>query len=241
MKKRTQQTPYVSYFQREAENFQKNNSVKFVDFFNGCKSAIGRYKEHIENEYNKRLTENNWTLNSYYQALKRGLTIDQKGEPIQSHIDWIENDKKFVKEQGYENNRDYCCTIKETGEITESVYDMKYTLYYSDIADLELAITQAKKESDTKKSSINKVQQGFSDYLHHENKIALLVKLHELIAGNKGREVAKIIMALEDKRYLIIPTKGMKKMLNSMELEFGNIGSSQSVNNYYRKNSLMGI
>ena len=138
--RRTQQTSYVSYFKGEAQIAKRG----VTDFFEGCKLAIDRYKNHIKSQYNKRLTENDWVLKNCYSAIERGEVIDKKGESIQSHIDYIEGVKAFVMAEGYEKN--YFCLTTEMGEITESVYDMKYKLYYSDINQLEQAITQAEKE-----------------------------------------------------------------------------------------------
>jgi hypothetical protein len=129
---------------------------------------------------------------------------------------YIEEDKKIVEENGYKKNRDYRCDIKETGEISESFFDTAYSFYYSDLAELEEAIQKAKADLTVTLIPHTKPKLHFTDYLHHSNKEALMQKLHELLDGKKGREVAKVLMALEDKRYLIIPTKKLDEVRKCM-------------------------
>ena len=96
--------------------------------------------------------------------------------------------------------------------------------------------TDEQSQTNTNKVNTSKPQlTPFIDYLHHDNKPALMEKLHELLDGRRGREVAKVLMALEDKHYLTIPTKELDNVRKSMILVFGGIGTKQSVNNYYRK------
>lgn len=80
---------------------------------------------------------------------------------------------------------------------------------------------------------------SFTDYLKHlEDKElidSIIDKLHVLLKDQKGREVAKIIMALERKRYLTVPNKGLNSLYISMNQIFGDLGSSQSINKYYNK------
>jgi hypothetical protein len=155
-----QTTPLVSYFKQQAQIAKRDNYVEFIDFFNACKTVVAGYRHEIEAQYRKRLTENDWVLKVYYAALDRGETNTQNGEPIQNHIDYIENDKKFVENRGYANN-DFVCRTTEAGDIVEDVCVIKCRLYYSDIADLEQAITQAEQEltnANTNKSNRRKPQ-----------------------------------------------------------------------------------
>ena len=75
----------------------------------------------------------------------------------------------------------------------------------------------------------------FIDYLFYDNIPSLMATLKDLLVGKKGREVAKVIMALEDKHYLVVPTKGLEGLRKSMIVEFGNIGTKQSISKFYRK------
>jgi len=80
-----------------------------------------------------------------------------------------------------------------------------------------------------------KPNKSFSDCLIHDNKDALMAKLRDIVRWKKGKDVAKVIMALEDKGCLIIPTKGLDNIRKLMSSEFGDIGSKQSISRYYRK------
>jgi hypothetical protein len=75
----------------------------------------------------------------------------------------------------------------------------------------------------------------FDEWLLCENKQTVVEALRNIMRDKKGRDVAKIVMALEDKRYISIPTKGLGGIIKALEKEFGYIGSKQSINVYYRK------
>lgn len=155
---KNQKTTYLSYFKREAKIADRDDFIEFADFFNGCKSAIYDYKKNIENQYYKRFTENDLVLSAYKKLLNDGQTVDQNGKPIQEHIDYIENEKKFIKERGYENNYDYYCLLSEYGELAESIYEMNYRLNYSDIQNLEQIVIQAELELTVKTQNKSEVQ-----------------------------------------------------------------------------------
>jgi len=140
---KNQKTTYSSYFTQNANKANKDHFVEFKDFFDGCKVVISDYKKNIEKEFNKNLTENDWALRSYKQMSLNGEKKDQNGQLIQEHIEYIENEKEFVKERGYKTNSDYSCLITEFGSITQSFFEMKYKLYYSEIEVIEKGILQS--------------------------------------------------------------------------------------------------
>jgi len=76
-------------------------------------------------------------------------------------------------------------------------------------------------------------QKSFADYLHHENKPALMKKLHELLDGKaKGRDIAKVLEALETKNYLLQQSYKVPEVIKEFNLQC----SPQSINKQLHKN-----
>ena len=94
--------------------------------------------------------------------------------------------------------------------------------------------TQIKTENSTKndkekQENVEKTQRTFADYLHHKNKKALIEKLHELLDGQKGKNVAIVIKALTELAYINI--KG-NELYRVMQGEFGEIGAISNINDF---------
>ena len=71
----------------------------------------------------------------------------------------------------------------------------------------------------------------FVDYLHHPNKNALMVKLHELLDNERGKTVAIVIQSLKNLRF-ISGYKSNAVLFNSMRKVFGDIGTNSGINNF---------
>jgi len=91
-----------------------------------------------------------------------------------------------------------------------------------------------KEDEIQKKNTAIQKEKDFIDYLHHENKEALLKKLHELLDNEKGRVVAITIKALEKLGFISVLGK-RADLYKCMEKEFGYIGASQGLNDFYVK------
>lgn len=79
-------------------------------------------------------------------------------------------------------------------------------------------------------------QKSFADYLHHENKPALMEKLHELLDGKaKGRDVAKVLEALETKNYLLQQSYTVPEVIAEFNLQC----SKQSINKQLHKDLII--
>jgi len=75
----------------------------------------------------------------------------------------------------------------------------------------------------------------FEDYLHHDSKVALMAKLHELLDGEKGKVVCVVIEAL--KKCGMLAGYGSKATLyRAMREEFGEIGTDSGLNQIQIKN-----
>jgi len=143
---KTQKTPYSTIFKRESRSAHDLESEEYDDFFDGCLRIISIYKKHIEalslNDYK----ENDRALHFYKQNLLNGVTSDQKGKPIQDHIDRIEREKQLFKPNEYKTDYIIKCFITETGEITESTMSSIDGFYYNDLEELEKTVINLRNE-----------------------------------------------------------------------------------------------
>lgn len=78
----------------------------------------------------------------------------------------------------------------------------------------------------------------FEDYLHHDNKEKLLEVLHTLFDGKKGKDVAVILLALQELGIIYLGGN-RSEIYRSMREEFGDIGSSSGINDYLKKEYIM--
>ena len=146
IEKTEQNTPYISYFKREAQVAHRDNFVEFTDFFNGCIYAINDYKRQIQWEYEHNIFGYSKVLNQYYIAQSEGQTTGSSGTQIQVLISDLKNTITAIRDRGYKENEDYRCNISEDGDI---ISHSIYSLYYSDIEDLETAVIQARQGFET--------------------------------------------------------------------------------------------
>jgi hypothetical protein len=149
---REQKTTYKSYFKREAQIAKRDNFVEFPDYFDGCQYVLESYKKEITNQYKKRLTENDWVVASVKSGnelkFEDEIITDDSDKRTQDHLEYIKEDKEFVKNRGYENNYDYACYLKETGEITNDIWERSNDrkLFWQDILLIEQGLYQAKED-----------------------------------------------------------------------------------------------
>ncbi|MBF0651360.1 hypothetical protein IR083_21320 [Dysgonomonas sp. GY75] len=88
------------------------------------------------------------------------------------------------------------------------------------------------KEEKISKSIKSQVERDFRSYLHHDNKDALMEKLHELLDNEKGKVVAITIKALENLGFISVLSQ-RAALYKCMEEEFGKIGAYQGLNKFY--------
>lgn len=101
----------------------------------------------------------------------------------------------------------------------------------------ELSESYSTTNNNQQASLKNKTQvetKDFIAYLHHDNKNALVEKLHELIDGKRGKLVVTIIIALE-KLNFIGGYETRAVLYNAMRDEFGDIGANAGLNEFYNK------
>jgi len=202
------------------------------------------YKELARSTYNKIFTElDNYVLCFFSEevdSLKK-MILDRRNTlpDISTQILFMEELATIIKKERLTQKEEW---VKIIGTDYIPNYDKIQTLYdwireqsNSVITYNNYTVITNVPKSNVNEKNFGKPQQKFSDYLHHPNKDDLMKNLHELLDGKKGREVAKVLMALEQKSYIIIPTKGLEKVRRSMIAEFGYVGTQQSISRYYQK------
>ena len=79
---------------------------------------------------------------------------------------------------------------------------------------------------------IGKKKKSFSDKLHHTNKAALMTKLHELLdKETSGREVAKVLEALQTKSYLFKKSYTVPEVITEFDIKC----SKEAINKHLNK------
>jgi hypothetical protein len=131
----------------------------------------------------------------------------------------------------------------ETSDV-EVLEDVENSDKADDSEDLETEIieeqpleTPEEEDSDKVQDVVEELpQKTFIDYLHHENKDALMDKLHLLIDGAQSKDVAITIKALE--RIGFLGNYGTRKHLYELiREEFDFKGSDSGLNDFLKENS----
>ena len=219
-----QKTSYLSYFKREAQIAKRDNFVEFSDYFDGCQYIIKCYKDEIINQYNRRLTENDWVVASIKSGngMKFGdeIVTDQSDKRLQEHLNRIEEEKKFIQSRGYINNFEYACCMTEAGEITNDIWvqNNEQKLYWQDIIRMEREVYQAREDllvnnsnsTPTKSLQVNPVSEPidvFSNFLKIKNQntinsIVEIIRSDLKVSKAPNLSVALFTVALQKKGYL---------------------------------------
>lgn len=217
-------TTYMSFFKREAQIAKRDNFVEFPDYFDGCQYILESYKNEITKQYNKRLTENDWVVASVKSGsgmkFEGEIVTDQSDKRIQDHLQYIAEDKEFVQNRGYENNHDYACFLKETGEVINDIWGQcnERKLCWQDIVQIEQGVYQAKEELlvqnsanlQTKFSQNNTTSEPLSEFegflrIKDQTIISSIVEIiRKDIKNSKSKNltIALITVALQKKSYL---------------------------------------
>lgn len=210
---RNQKTPFASYFKSKAKFAEVNYFIEFPDFFNGCLHVIKLYKNEIQNQYQKRLTEGDYlvrSINSGKGMMKDGEHLtDLNDERIQSTLKYFENDKQFVESRGYINNFDFACYLTTTGEITNELFEQEEKLHWYEIEQIEKGILQAQDELMVNFQEENKQNEVpiLKDFFLNVNdedfeQIITMIDKELDISNARTKTIALYTVALQKKGYL---------------------------------------
>lgn len=238
-----------------------SNNPSLLDIFFQSKIDDLTELEKIIEERNDKITKDKIDNANKYLDIKE--IVDKKGEAncdeydkhiVEMYKNWW--DWKRLEELYYRENMDmfelaeagvplkdrwgvrFFARIvmeKEQRGMIKSTKDRMNELY--GIYCPKQSIVKEEKQSKTINSQVEK---DFKSYLHHDNKDALMEKLHELIDGKKGKVIAITIKALEQLGFISV-SDSHSAIYKAMRVEFGRIGSDQSINpimNNYEQYSL---
>lgn len=126
-----EQSAFSRYFERQAKIAERDEFVEKEDFYKECLSVIEKFQGEIYRLYYKNLTEYDGVLAAYRSQLKRGVTVSESGESIESHIENILHERKGKEERGYKNDTYFFwCGTDGDGMIVHDMLSLEHKLYY---------------------------------------------------------------------------------------------------------------
>jgi len=238
IKNEDRKTFLVAYFTSKVRVAERDDFILPKNFLKGCSLVIESYHREIKYQYEKRLHKDDLVILSVENGsginFNGEIVKDKKDPRIQDCLNRILNDKKDVEKKG-NKHFEYTCKVTDKGEITKEMWDHCYTLESRDVDELEEAIKQALSEPPKGRTERVKRVAGdaipFTAYLHHDNKTALLLKLHELMDGKQAKVVAITIKALEELA-LLAGYDSKKLLYDAISKEFSVKISSSGVNKF---------
>lgn len=222
---------------------ERDNGHMLDIFFNGKLDDFKEVKQIID----QRDSDNERRRIKYHIAALdgeyNGVSLDADGiEMYNQFKDAVRGEELYYRNSiDREDLLEYC--LPET-EFFESNANILFILAEKEQRDMVKKAKQKleelhslycppnKEEKNNKAAKINiKQEKDFRSYLHHDNKDALINKLHELIVGKRGKLVATIIIALE-KLNFIGGYETRATLYNVMRDEFGDIGANAGLNDF---------
>ncbi|KAA6321070.1 hypothetical protein EZS27_029238 [termite gut metagenome] len=214
----------IELYKKELENYKNVQDLIHNEFVqnNGWKKLINEIEDNLKIE-----TNNQYYVNRLLKAIN---------EKLSTLYTCTEDEDEVCTEDYYTKN-------KYNGGIAFERLNFYYSVFMGMFYELCIdygiefeGLTNANKVNDNaeieQSDSVKPQQLKFTEYLHHTNKDALMNKLHELLNGKKGKDVAIIIKALEELK-IIVKKKIHAPLYRAMRDEFGKgLGSNQSINDF---------
>lgn len=229
---------------------ERDNGHMLDIFFNG---KLNDFKE-VEEIINQRDTDNEKRRIKYHIAALdgeyNGVSLDADGIAIYNQFrDAVRGEELYYRNSiDREGLLEYCLSETELFKSNANIFFILTEKEQRDITkkakqkleELHYLYCLTNKEEETNKAvKINiKQEKDFRSYLHHDNKAALMEKLHELLDGERGKIVAITIKALEKLGFIAVLSQ-RAALYKSMADEFGDIGASQGLNKFYNELSLI--
>jgi hypothetical protein len=197
----------LSYLQREQE--QRNLPVLACGFIAWLIKYWGTDTQTIYSGYLQA------KLNQYKAEHKNDVDVFKRDLEREFYDQYRAKEEQWVKQS--EAIFDFI-SEPEVNRIKE--YVQNYFEYVDTISNPKLQPEAAEQsESKTNRVKTNKSHKNFVDYLQHDNKDALMKKLHELLdKKDSGREVAKVLLALESKNYILKKAYKTKDVITEFNL-----------------------
>ena len=211
----------------KAENYLEKNKDSFV-YYNEIKKIIDDLKEHRGNfgkifEYcHKNSNILNLCLFELLEVIRDDETYCVLHRLLNSDNEKKENSTPYFVDESNVVERYYANLIRERE--TDDLHTFEWWQQLEKQARQAIELEQQKNAQKT----------TFSDYLYHNNKPALMEKLCELLSfKDSGRDVAKVLLALEKKNYLLRKSY----TVNEVIAEFNLLCSRQSITTFTSENA----
>lgn len=157
---KNQQSSCLSYFKSEAQKAYRDSFVEYSDFFDSCTRVLSQYKNEIVRKHMNDIYEFEGPLRSYRQQIAKGNLRDKNNRLYQDEIDCILKEQEKIKKRGYNS---LTCGLKEDGEITRNMFEIKHELPYVLIEVIEKAILKASESLSIKQSDNTNIEKGEDD------------------------------------------------------------------------------
>ena len=167
---KNQQSSCLSYFKSEAQKAYRDSFVEYSDFFDSCTRVLSQYKNEIVRKHMNDIYEFEGPLRSYRQQIAKGNLRDKNNRLYQDEIDCILKEQEKIKKRGYNS---LTCGLKEDGEITRNMFEIKHELPYVLIEVIEKEIIKASQSLSIKQSDNTNIKKGVDDnsFEYNEDKI----------------------------------------------------------------------
>ena len=172
---KNQQSSCLSYFKSEAQKAYRDSFVEYSDFFDSCTRVLSQYKNEIVRKHMNDIYEFEGPLRSYRQQIAKGNLRDKNNRLYQDEIDCILKEQEKIKKRGYNS---LTCGLKEDGEITRNMFEIKHELPYVLIEVIEKEIIKASQSLSIKQSDNTNIKKGVDDnsFEYNEDKINEIYK-----------------------------------------------------------------
>ncbi len=167
---KNQQSSCLSYFKSEAQKAYRDSFVEYSDFFDSCTRVLSQYKNEIVRKHMNDIYEFEGPLRSYRQQIAKGNLRDKNNRLYQDEIDCLLKEQEEIKKRGYKS---LTCGLKENGEITRNMYEIKHELPSVLIEVIEKEIIKASQSLSIKQSDNTNIKKGVDDnsFEYNEDKI----------------------------------------------------------------------
>lgn len=172
---KNQQSSCLSYFKSEAQKAYRDSFVEYSDFFDSCIRVLSQYKNEIVRKHMNDINEFEGPLRSFRQQIAKGNLRDKNNRLYQDEIDCILKEQEKIKKRGYKS---LTCGLKENGEITRNMFEIKHELPYVLIEVIEKEIIKASQSLSIKQSDNTNIEKGEDDnsFKYNEDKINEIYK-----------------------------------------------------------------
>ena len=217
----------------DTENTSRDENTSLDEFWNLWTSAVrekNKERKQLYGEREKTLIEygNQCSMSNDLTELQKLLVVAKEfRDKIIGSEAW--NEKELICSDNLGNE-----LYLESFEVKRYEKREEQINYLIDTIETKIELLKPGSQSNQKK-----ITKEFKEYLTGcNNPDQIISKLHEILKGKKGHNVARVIRALNEGEFINITEGDYKKLFESMENEFGDIGRYSGMKEYYSQNKM---